>query len=59
MSTGRTVDAWVAERRDYCEWHHLPVDFISTHSYPTDPLGFEGADTEEQLANRSRRPLVW
>ena len=32
----------------------LPVDFISTHIYPTDPLGFEGADTEEQLANSPR-----
>jgi xylan 1,4-beta-xylosidase len=30
------------------------VDFISTHIYPTDPLGFEGADTEEQLANSPR-----
>jgi xylan 1,4-beta-xylosidase len=30
------------------------LDFISTHIYPTDPLGFEGVDTEEQLANSPR-----
>ena len=30
------------------------MDFISTHIYPTDPLGFEGANTEEQLANSPR-----
>jgi xylan 1,4-beta-xylosidase len=30
------------------------VDFISTHIYPTDPLGFEGANTEEQLAKSPR-----
>ncbi len=39
---------------DYCETNRLPVDFVSTHIYPTDPLGFEGANTEEQLANSPR-----
>lgn len=48
------MTAWVEELRDYCEKNSLPLDFISTHIYPTDPLGFEGADTEEQLANSPR-----
>lgn len=48
------MTAWVDELLDYCEQNRLPVDFISTHIYPTDPLGFEGADTEEQLANSPR-----
>ena len=48
------MTAWVGELLDYCEKNRLPVDFISTHIYPTDPLGFEGADTEEQLANSPR-----
>jgi xylan 1,4-beta-xylosidase len=47
-------NAWVEEFLDYCEKNDLPVDFISTHIYPTDPLGFEGANTEEQLANSPR-----
>jgi xylan 1,4-beta-xylosidase len=48
------TNAWVEEFLDYCETHDLPVDFISTHIYPTDALGFEGANTEEQLANSPR-----
>lgn len=48
------MTAWVDELLDYCERQRVPVDFISTHIYPTDPLGFEGADTEEQLANSPR-----
>lgn len=48
------MNDWVEELIDYCEKNDLPADFISTHIYPTDPLGFEGADTEEQLANSPR-----
>ncbi len=48
------MTAWIDELLDYCERNRLPVDFISTHIYPTDPLGFEGANTEEQLANSPR-----
>jgi len=48
------MTAWIDELLDYGERNRLPVDFISTHIYPTDPLGFEGADTEEQLANSPR-----
>lgn len=33
------------------------MDFISTHIYPTGPLGFEGAETEEQLAKSPRHLL--
>ena len=46
--------AWIDELLAYCDREDLPVDFISTHIYPTDPLGFEGSDTEEQLANSPR-----
>ncbi len=48
------MNAWVEELIDYCEKNDLPADFISTHIYPTDQLGFEGADIEEQLANSPR-----
>lgn len=51
------MTAWVTEFIDYCETNRLPADFVSTHIYPTDPLGFEGADTEEQLANSPRHLL--
>jgi len=48
------VNGWVEELLDYCKQNNVPADFISTHIYPTDPLGFEGANTEEQLANSPR-----
>ena len=48
------MTAWIDELLAYCESRRLPVDFISTHLYPTDPLGFEGANTEEQLAKSPR-----
>lgn len=27
---------WIKEFLDFCEENHLPVDFVSTHPYPTD-----------------------
>jgi xylan 1,4-beta-xylosidase len=51
------MNAWVEEFLDYCENNDLPVDFISTHIYPTDAFGFAGANTEEQLANSPRELL--
>jgi xylan 1,4-beta-xylosidase len=45
---------WIDEFLDYCKRNSVAVDFISTHIYPTDPLGFEGADTEEELASSPR-----
>lgn len=51
------MTAWIDELLDYCGRHRLWVDFISTQIYPTEPLGFEGADTNEPLANRRRKLL--
>lgn len=48
---------WIAEFVAFCAKHKLPVDFVSTHHYPTDALGHEGDDTVTQLAN-SRRSLL-
>ena len=48
---------WVEEFLEFCEKKKLPVDFVSTHHYPTDALGNEGDDTETQLAN-SRRGIL-
>lgn len=48
------MTAWVDELLDHCEKNRLPLDFISTHIYPTDPLGVAGANTEQELANSPR-----
>ncbi len=42
-------NAWITEFLDFCAAGGVPVDFISTHHYPTDALGLIGADTVTQL----------
>jgi|GEM_PF-88765 len=43
-------NAWLTDFRRYCEQHSLPVDFYSTHYYPTDGFGSIGTDSSAQLA---------
>jgi xylan 1,4-beta-xylosidase len=45
---------WVTPFLDYCRREKIPVDFISTHQYPTDAFGKEGADTVTQLEHFRR-----
>ena len=51
------ANAWVSEFLDYCDAHHLPADFVSTHHYPTDAFGQPGDDTETQLSQSQRSVL--
>jgi xylan 1,4-beta-xylosidase len=51
------MNAWISAFLDFCEGNSLPVDFISTHHYPTDAFGKPGDDTETQLA-QSRRSVL-
>jgi xylan 1,4-beta-xylosidase len=50
-------NAWITEFLDFCEKNNVPVDFVSTHHYPTDALGSVGEDTETQLAHSQRSIL--
>jgi xylan 1,4-beta-xylosidase len=43
-------NAWVVDFLAFCRANNLPVDFVSTHQYPTDDFGKPGDDTEAQLA---------
>jgi xylan 1,4-beta-xylosidase len=47
---------WITEFVDFCEQNSVPLDFVSTHHYPTDALGSIGEDTETQLAHS--RPSI-
>src|SRR5688572_4141971 len=47
-------DEWIEEFLAFCEAAKVPVDFVTTHHYPTDALGHEDDDTETQLANSQR-----
>ncbi|MEP6743478.1 MAG: beta-xylosidase [bacterium] len=48
---------WIEEFRDYCERNKIPLDFISTHHYPTDAFGKPEDNTEIQLS-KSRRGVL-
>jgi xylan 1,4-beta-xylosidase len=45
---------WVPEFLAFCRANQVPVDFISTHHYPTDAFGVPGADTVTQLQHAPR-----
>lgn len=47
--------AWLEEFLDYCEQSHVPVDFLTTHYYPTD--AFSEGDTTKKLASAPRHVM--
>jgi xylan 1,4-beta-xylosidase len=50
-------NAWIKEFVEFCADRHLPIDFISTHQYPTDAFGQPGDDTETELSKSTRSIL--
>jgi xylan 1,4-beta-xylosidase len=50
-------NAWIEEFLDDCERTRTPVDFVSTHHYPTDRTMSVSGDTEVQLAAMQRDVL--
>lgn len=40
---------WIPEFLHFCQREKVPVDFVSTHHYPTDAFGKPGMDTLHQL----------
>jgi xylan 1,4-beta-xylosidase len=51
------IDAWIPELRAFCRDNHVPLDFISTHHYPTDAAFGLGMDMETQMAQAKRGVL--
>lgn len=51
------ANAWIDAFIAFCAESDLPVDFISTHHYPTDAFGKPGDDTETQLSKSTRSVL--
>jgi xylan 1,4-beta-xylosidase len=45
---------WIEDLLEFCEQNDLPIDFVTTHYYPTDPFGKVDAPTEEKLAESDR-----
>jgi xylan 1,4-beta-xylosidase len=50
-------NAWITDFLNFCKDNTVPVDFISTHHYPTDSFGQPGDDTIAQLAASRRSAL--
>jgi xylan 1,4-beta-xylosidase len=50
-------NAWIPELLGFCQRAQMPLDFISTHHYPTDAFGMPGDDTPAQLAASHRSVL--
>lgn len=50
-------DEWIEDFIEFCAKKKLPVDFISTHHYPTDALGKPGDDTLTELSKAPRNVL--
>lgn len=46
-------NAWLEDFLSFCKGTDLPVDFVSTHYYPTDAFGQIGSDTVTQLEHAS------
>jgi xylan 1,4-beta-xylosidase len=45
------LNAWIPDMLQFCKTNHVPLDFISTHHYPTDdPLWKSGMNLEEFFA---------
>jgi xylan 1,4-beta-xylosidase len=51
------VNGWIPEMIAFCQSNHLPLDFISTHHYPTDAALGMGEDMEEMMARAGRGVL--
>jgi xylan 1,4-beta-xylosidase len=48
---------WIPEIMSFCKSTGTPLDFISTHHYPTDDAVDQGADMEAQMAAAGRGVL--
>jgi xylan 1,4-beta-xylosidase len=45
---------WINEFVDFCDRNRVPLDFISTHQYPSDAFASPDDDTEVQLFKSQR-----
>ena len=50
-------NAWIPEFLEFCSAEKVPVNFVTTHHYPTDVVGGPGDDTEASLAKVPRGTL--
>lgn len=50
-------NAWISELKAYCQQNGVPLDFLSSHHYPTDAALGHGLDMESQMARTPRGVL--
>ncbi len=55
-----SCNAWIKDTVEYCADNNVPLDFISTHHYPTDdPLWTSGLDALEFFKSKSGKERVY
>lgn len=57
-----SVNAWIPEFRAYCEKNEVPLDFITTHHYPSDDplsnMGMNGPGTKGKMFDEETRNML-
>jgi xylan 1,4-beta-xylosidase len=51
-------NGWITEFIEYCSQNNVPIDFISTHNYPTDDPLLHGHDVETEWPTASGESYV-
>lgn len=57
-----SVNAWIPEFRAFCENNDVPLDFITTHHYPSDDplsnMGMNGPGTKGKMFDEETRNML-
>ena len=57
-----SVNAWIPEFKNYCSEHEVPLDFISTHHYPSDDplsnMGMNGPGTKGKTVDEETMKML-
>ncbi|MDE7334600.1 MAG: beta-xylosidase [Lachnospiraceae bacterium] len=48
-------NAWILDIIEYCKKNHVPIDFISTHHYPTDDPNWNGDMNLDDFIQKEKR----
>lgn len=55
-----SFNSWIPEMVEFCESNNIPLDFLSTHHYPTDdPLWQSGLDIDEFFKKTGGKETVY
>ena len=57
-----SINAWIPEFKSYCAEHNVPLDFITTHHYPSDDplstMGMNGPGTKGKMFDEETMKML-